>query len=63
MPSMENLSGEDFLLANPRQRARSVAFVAPDLRVDFPLSPAAHYITGTTVTIDGGLSLTVALGA
>jgi glucose 1-dehydrogenase len=27
------------------------------------LSPAADYITGTTVTIDGALSLTVALGA
>lgn len=27
------------------------------------LSPAADYITGTTVTIDGGLSLAVALGA
>lgn len=29
----------------------------------FLLSPAADYITGTTVTIDGALSLTVALGA
>lgn len=29
----------------------------------FLLSPAAGYITGTTVTIDGALSLTVALGA
>lgn len=29
----------------------------------FLLSPAADYITGTTVTIDGGLSLTVGLGA
>jgi len=29
----------------------------------FLLSPAADYITGTTVTIDGGLSLTVAQGA
>jgi glucose 1-dehydrogenase len=27
------------------------------------LSPAADYLTGTTVTIDGGLSLTVAQGA
>jgi glucose 1-dehydrogenase len=31
--------------------------------VNFLLSPAADYITGTTVTIDGALSLTVALGA
>ena len=29
----------------------------------FLLSPEADYITGTTVTIDGALSLTVALGA
>ena len=29
----------------------------------FLLSPSADYITGTTVTIDGGLSLTVAQGA
>lgn len=31
--------------------------------VRYLLSPAADYITGTTVTIDGGLSLTVAQGA
>lgn len=31
--------------------------------VVFLLSPQADYITGTTVTIDGALSLTVALGA
>jgi glucose 1-dehydrogenase len=31
--------------------------------VSFLLSPAADYITGTTVTIDGALSLTVAVGA
>uniref|UniRef100_UPI0035CB0735 SDR family NAD(P)-dependent oxidoreductase n=1 Tax=uncultured Sphingomonas sp. TaxID=158754 RepID=UPI0035CB0735 len=31
--------------------------------VTFLLSPAAEYITGTTVTIDGALSLTVAQGA
>ncbi len=31
--------------------------------VAFLLSPAADYITGSTVTIDGGLSLTVAQGA
>lgn len=31
--------------------------------VKFLLSPAADYISGTTVTIDGALSLTVALGA
>jgi glucose 1-dehydrogenase len=31
--------------------------------VRYLLSPAADYITGTTVTIDGGLSLCVAQGA
>jgi glucose 1-dehydrogenase len=31
--------------------------------IAFLLSPAADYITGTTVTIDGALSLTVAQGA
>ncbi len=31
--------------------------------IAYLLSPAADYITGTTVTIDGALSLTVALGA
>lgn len=31
--------------------------------VAFLLSPAADYITGTTVVIDGALSLTIALGA
>jgi glucose 1-dehydrogenase len=31
--------------------------------VAFLLSPAADYISGTTVTIDGGLSLTLAQGA
>lgn len=31
--------------------------------VMFLLSPAADYITGATLTIDGGLSLTVAMGA
>lgn len=31
--------------------------------IAFLLSPAAQYITGTTVTIDGALSLTVAQGA
>ncbi len=31
--------------------------------VSFLLSPAADYITGATVTIDGALSLVVAPGA
>lgn len=31
--------------------------------VAFLLSPAADYLTGTSVTIDGGLSLTIAQGA
>ncbi len=31
--------------------------------VAFLLSPAADHITGTTGTIDGALSLTIALGA
>ena len=31
--------------------------------VAYLLSPQADYITGTTVTIDGALSLTVAQGA
>jgi glucose 1-dehydrogenase len=31
--------------------------------VTYLLSPAADYITGATVTIDGGLSLVVAPGA
>lgn len=47
--------------AIPWGRAGRSAEVA-DL-VAFLLSDAADYITGTTVTIDGGLSLTVALGA
>lgn len=47
--------------AIPWGRAGTAEEVA-DLVV-FLLSPAADYITGTTVTIDGALSLTVALGA
>lgn len=39
---------------NPEEVAELVAYL---------LSPVADYITGTTVTIDGGLSLTVAQGA
>lgn len=47
--------------AIPWRRAGTAEEVA-DL-VLFLLSDAADYITGTTVTIDGGLSLTVAQGA
>jgi glucose 1-dehydrogenase len=47
--------------AIPWGRAGTAEEVA-DL-VLFLLSPAADYITGTTVTIDGALSLTVAQGA
>jgi len=47
--------------AIPWGRAGNAQEVA-DL-VAFMLSPEADYITGTTVTIDGGLSLTVAQGA
>ena len=45
----------------PWGRAGSVEDVAA--LVMFLLSPAADYITGATVTIDGGLSLMVAQGA
>ena len=47
--------------AIPWGRAGNAQEVA-DL-VAFMLSPEADYITGTTVTIDGGLSLTIAQGA
>lgn len=57
---------------DPAELARKAAAIPwgragePDEVADlalFLLSPAADYITGTTVTIDGALSLTVALGA
>ena len=45
----------------PWGRAGTPAEVAE--LVVYLLSPAADYITGTTVTIDGALSLTIAQGA
>ena len=59
-------------LDDPVERRRKEAAIpwgragTPDEVADlilFLLSPAANYITGTTVTIDGALSLTVAQGA
>lgn len=59
-------------LDNPAELARKEAAIpwgragTPDevaALILFLLSPQADYITGTTVTIDGALSLTVALGA
>jgi glucose 1-dehydrogenase len=47
--------------AIPWRRAGTAEEVA--VLILFLLSPAADYLTGTTVTIDGGLSLTVAQGA
>jgi len=59
-------------LDDPAERARKEAAIpwgragraeeVADL-VAYLLSPAADYITGTTITIDGALSLTVAQGA